>query len=257
MIDLLVAVRPADRITDCPSPVDLREILSLSEVQDRTRLWFDTKGKLIAFALVDHYSNLRFEINQQDAHPDTEAEIITWAAECMQRRMQKSGETLTLDASCREDDTKRIALLERNGFVMREMRSIRMIRSLDSPIPSPRVPPGFTICHVEGEHEARSLVALHRAAFGSERMTVDERLAMNVLTGLQEGYPDPLVTHPDFQQRGLARALLRIGLQKLKQRGIQRAFLGTISENVAMQRTAQSVGFQLQSTMLWFEKQVL
>ncbi len=38
MLDLLVAVRPAERIADSPSAVDLRESLTFSVVQDNTRL---------------------------------------------------------------------------------------------------------------------------------------------------------------------------------------------------------------------------
>jgi len=289
MINLLVAARPADRIIDYPSPVDLREILALGNVQDNTRLWFDAEGQIVAFAFVDHYNNLRFEINSQAAQPDTESEIVTWGVECIRRAMQERNESLTLDASCRDDDAERIALLERHGFVMQEMRSLQIVRSLDGPIRRPQVPTGFSIRHVAGEQEVKALVALHRAAFGTENMTVKERLAMmrvpeydaeldllaiapdgrfaaycmcsisqeeNERTGRNEGYTDPIATHPDFQQQGLAQALLLTGFQKLKQRGIDTAVLGTSSENIAMQRTAKAVGFRVQFTKLWFAKSV-
>lgn len=290
MIDLLVAVRPADRITDFPSVVDLREALALTNVQDNTRLWFDANDQIVGFAFVDPYNNLRFEFDQQAAHPDIESEIVTWGVECIRRAMQESGEFLTLDASCRDDDTERIALVEQHGFVIQEMRSLHMVRSLNEPIPTPQVPVGFRIRHVTGEQEVKALVALHRAAFGTENMTVEERLAMmrvpeydseldllviapdgrfaayctcsisreeNERTGRNEGYTDPVATHPDFQRRGLARALLLTGFHKLEQRGIDTAVLGTSSENVAMQRTAKAVGFRVQSTKLWFAKPVL
>jgi hypothetical protein len=41
LFDLLVAVRPTDRVADYPGVVDLHELLTLRSVQDRTRLWFD------------------------------------------------------------------------------------------------------------------------------------------------------------------------------------------------------------------------
>ncbi len=288
MIDLLVAVRPADRITEYPSVVDLQEALALTHVQENTRLWFDN-DRMIGFAFVDPYNNLRFEFDQQATHPDIESEIVTWGVECIRRAIQESGESLTLAASCRDDDVERIALLERHGFVMQEMRSLRMARSLNEPIPTLETPVGFSLCHVTGEQEAESLVALHRAAFGTENMTAEERLAMmrvpeydpeldllaiapdgrfaatcmcsisqeeNERIGRNEGYTDPIATHPDFQRHGLAQALLLTGLYKLKQRGIDTAVLGTSSENIAMQRTAQAVGFRVQSTKLWFAKPV-
>lgn len=289
MIDLLIAVRPADRITDFPSIVDLREVLALSNVQDNTRLWFDAGGQMIGFAFVDPYNNLHFELDRQAASPGIESEIVSWGVACIKRTLEKGNESCTLDASCRDDDAERIALLERHGFVRQELRSLHMVRPLDEPIPAPQVPTGFIIRYVAGEHEAEALVALHRAAFNSENMTVEERLAMmrvpeydaeldllavapdgrfaaycmcsisreeNERTGRNEGYTDPVATHPDFQRRGLAQALLLAGLLKLKQRGMDTAVLGTSSENVAMQRTAQAVGFRIQSTMLWFAKPV-
>jgi ribosomal protein S18 acetylase RimI-like enzyme len=78
----------------------------------------------------------------------------------------------------------------------------------------------------------------------------------NKCSGRNEGYADPIATHPDFQRQGLAKALLLTGLRKLKERGVETAVLGTSSENVAMQRAAQAVGFRIRSTTLWFAKSV-
>lgn len=289
MIELLIAVRPAERIADCPSIMDLQEALSIPATQAKTRLWVDATGQLVGFAFVDAYNNLRFEATPQASSGDVESVMIAWGAECIQRAMQESAESITLDASCREDDTKRIAVLERHGFVMQETRSLHMVRPLNEPIPAPRVPAGFSIRHVDGEHEVEALVALHRAASGTENLTVEERLAWmrvpeydpeldllalgpdgifaaycmcsisqeeNARTGRNEGYTDPVATHPGFQRHGLARALLLTGLRLLKQRGMETAVLGTSSENVAMQQAARAVGFRVQSTALWFEKRV-
>ncbi len=285
MLDLLVAVRPAERIAGYPSAVDLRELLALSVVQDNTRLWFDADDQLVGFALVDHYNNLCFEFEDSGI----EAEIVDWGVQCIRRAMQATGEALTLDASCRADNTERLALLERHSFIREAQHSVHMVRSLHKPIPTPQLPAGFSIRHVTGEHEVEALVTLHRAAFGTETMTVEERLAMmrtpdydveldlvavapdgqlaaycmvlisqeeNAQTGRNEGYTDPVATHPDFRRHGLARALLLTGLHKLKQRGMDTACLGTSSENIAMQQAAQAVGFRVQSTTLWFSRPV-
>ena len=289
MLDLLVAVRPADRITDYPGIVDLHELLALRDVQDNTRLWLGADGRMVAFAFVDQYDNLIFEVDAQAACPGIEPEIVAWGVECVRRATRESGASRTLDASCCDDDTARIALLERHGFARQAVRSLRMIRPLDEPIPAPQLPAGFSIRHVAGEHEVEALVALHRAAFGTERMTVDERLAMmrvpeydpeldllaiapdgrmaaycmcsisreeNERSGRSEGHTDPVATHPDFQRRGLARALLLTGFRLLRQRGVAAAAIGTSSENVAMQQAARAAGFRMQSTTLWFAKPV-
>ncbi|NLE99338.1 MAG: GNAT family N-acetyltransferase [Anaerolineales bacterium] len=289
MIGLLAATRSPDRMADFPGITDLHEALALSHVQRNTRLWWGAGGQLVAFAFVDQYSNLRLEIDPQAAHPSTEAEIVAWGVECVRRAGEESGESLTLDASCREDDTKRTALFQRHGFAMQETRSYHMVRSLAEPIPRPHAPSGFLISHVTSEQEAEALVALHRAAFGTEHMTVEERLAMmrvpeydaeldllviapggrfaayclcsisqeeNSRTGRNEGTTDPVATHPDFQRRGLAQALLLTGFCKLRQRGMDTAALSTSSENTAMLRTAQSVGYHVRSATLWFSKPV-
>jgi ribosomal protein S18 acetylase RimI-like enzyme len=288
IIDLLVAVRPPNRITVYPGIVDLHELLALSNVQANTRLWFTAENRVVAFAVVDHFNNLLFEIDQHAAYPGIAAEIVDWGESCVRRFLQ-NGETGSLDASCREDDFERIELLERHGFGRQDIQSLRMARSLHQPIPAPELPPGFSIRHVTGEAEVEALVALHRLAFGTTNMTVAERLAMmripgydpemdllviapdgsmaaycmcsisqeeNLCTGCKEGHTDPVATHPGFQGRGLAKALLLAGLQKLKERGVDTAVLGTSSENIAMQRAASVVGFRIQSITSWFSRPI-
>ena len=290
MIQFLFAVRPAERLADFPSPVDLGELLSLRAVQEKTRLWFAGDGRLVAYAFVDHYDNLRFAVNPQNPQPNLEAEIVDWGAACLRRAMRAEDKTRNLDASYREDDVGQIAFLQRHGFIRQATRSLHLVRSLTESIPTPQLPDGFAIRHVQGEQEVAALVALHRAAFGTEHMTPEERLAMmrapeydaaldlvvvapasgrlaayclcgisqeeNERTGRREGYTDPIATHPDFQWRGLARALLLTGLHRLQQRGMDTAVLGTSSDNEPMLRTAQSVGFQVQTTTLWFSRPV-
>jgi len=292
MIDLLIAVRPAERITDSPNIVDLRELLSRSTIQANTRLWEDADGQLVGFAFVDAYNNLRLEIAPQATGDEIESWVVAWGVERVRRAWREHGESVTLDASCRDDDAERIALLERHSFAIQPLRTLHMTRPLNDdnePIPAPQLPEGFVIRHVAGEHEIELLVALHRAAFGTENLTVEDRLSWmrvpeydpeldlvaiapdgtfaaccfcsiseeeNALAGRNEGYTDPIVTHPTFQRRGLARALLLTGLCLLKQRGVDTAVLGTSSDNVAMQQAAKLVGFCVESTKIWFERQV-
>lgn len=289
MIALLVFIRPAEHIAEYPGVVDLHELLALPTVQANTRLWFAEDGQMVGFAFVDSYQNLRFEFDPQTAPTDMDSKIVKWGVVCIQRAMQERGELLTLDASCRDDDTARLALLARHGFVQEEIRSLQMVRALDAPISEAQLPAGFTIRSVAGEQEVEALVALHRAAFDTENMTIEERLAMmrvpeyetvldllavapdgtlaatcmctisqeeNERTGRNEGHADPVATHPDYQRLGLAKALLLTGLHELKRRGMETAVLGTSSQNIPMQRTAEAVGFQVQSTKLWFAKPV-
>lgn len=289
MIDLLISLQAPDRVTDAPSIVDLRELVMLSDVRERTRLWLNENEQLVAFALVDPYANLRWEIDPCAATRDLESEMVSWGVACRQGMPVNDGRSRTLDASCREDDMERIGFLERCGFVRQSVRSVHLERSLNEPIPLPTLPSGFVLRTVAGESEADALAALHRAAFGTPHMTVEERLAMmrvpdydpsldlvivapdgrlaayclcsvcreeNEQTGRNDGSTDPLATHPDWKRRGLGKALLLAGMRLLKSRGVDCAVLGTSSDNAAMLATAQSAGFHVRSVTVWFAKPI-
>ena len=62
---------------------------------------------------------------------------------------------------------------------------------------------------------------------------------------LSLGQFEPVGTHPDFQRRGLARALLHEGLARLSEAGIQRASVMTGGSNARAQQTYLNAGFQL------------
>ena len=290
MIDLLSRSRPAVHIADFPGIYDLQELMLQADVQIGTRLWYGGDGRLHAYAIAHtRYCNIYFEIAPEVWGDAIAQEIFAWGETCMQEACTDTAGPVTLDTSCREDDELRLALLHRYGFVPDGVRSLNLVRSLRGPIPEPTLPAGFSIRPVAGENETEALVALHRAAFGTDNMTVTERLAMmrapeydrvldlvaiapdgrlaafcvgsisaeeNGRTGQQIGYTDPVGTHPDFQRRGLARALLLAGMHLLRERGMETAVLGTSSQNIAMQKTAKSVGYKVQSTKIWFTRPI-
>lgn len=293
MIDLLARSRPAVRIADFPGIYDLQELMSLPEIQEDTRLWVGDDGRCgrairQAFAITDtRYGNVYFEIAPEVWGDEIAREIFAWGAACIQKAYAETNEPLSLDTSCREDDEQRLALLRRHGFTPDGVRTLSLARSLHDPIPEPGLPDGFHIRPVAGEAEAEALVALHQAAFGTANMTLADQLAMmrapeydreldlvaiapngrfaafcvgsisakeNGRSGQKIGYTDPVGTHPDFQRRGLAQALLLAGMRRLRERGMETAVLSTSSENLAMQKTAESVGFQIQWAKIWFTK---
>ncbi len=290
MIALLARSRPAAHIADFPGIYDLRGLVLQPEIQENTRLWYGGDGRLHAFAITyTLYRNVYFEFAPEIWGDEIAEEIFAWGTACIQKTHAEAAEPLTLDTSCREDDEKRLALLHRHGFVPDGVRSLNLARSLRDPIPEPTLPTGFSTRPVAGEDEVEALVALHRAAFGTDNMTVTKRLAMmrvpeydreldlvaiapdgrlaafcvgsisaeeNGRTGQQIGYTDPVGTHPDFQRRGLARALLLACMRLLRERGMETAVLGTSSRNQAMQKTAKSVGFHVQWSKIWFTKSI-
>lgn len=258
---------------------DLVEIIQLPSVRARTRLWHNGHG-LAAFALVDDYCNLWFDLHPRFASAGLEDEIAAWGVLCVRRINAETGEEGSLDACCSADHLDRVAFLERRGFRQADFRTLRYARPLDLPLPSAVLPPGFSIRPVLGHQEIDALVALHRSAFATDQMTVEYRLAIMrspqyvpeldlvvvepggelcafCICGFEDesgqaGYTDPVGAHPQYRRIGLAKAVLASGLRGLEQRGAKTAGFGTGSDNIPMQRLAESLGFQLVSQGLWF-----
>jgi GNAT superfamily N-acetyltransferase len=280
IIDLMSRVRTSERLHDYPLKVNIEEDLASAAVRSNTRLWFDL-DRPVAWAYVDKFHNLWWEMDK--GYEDLLcAQIIHWAEHCA-RKTPGQGKLTTLDASCRDDDAGRITFLEHFGFQRTEGSTIRMMRDLSQPIPEPALPQGFLIRPIAGVQEAETVAAMHRAAFGTDYMTTENRLtimqtseydssldlivaapdgtiAANCICSVDKesktGNTDPIATHPKYQRMGLARALLLTGLGLLKKRGISFAQLGTSSDNIGMQKTAESVGFEVKHKIIWFSKEV-
>jgi mycothiol synthase len=263
--------------------VDFEENLLLASVRAATRLW-QSGERLVGFAYVDDYNNLRFETDPDFPSAALAGQIVAWGVSCLQARNRAAGRDDSLDASCDAGQVNRIALLEQHGFMRQSVRSLQYARALVEPIEEPVFPPGFTLRSVTGEDEIEALVALHRAAFGTHNMTVEQRLAIMhapqyeptldllavapngelaafCICGFEEdhaenGYTDPIGTHPSYQRRGLGKAIVTAGLRALQKRGARLARLGTSSENVAMQRLAEGLGFEVVGERVWFSRKV-
>lgn len=262
---------------------DFEEVIQLDSTREAARLWREGE-ELAGFAFVDEYNNLQFEIEPEFETVRLIEEMVDWGIYLMQRRNQATGAKDTLDHCCGAEHALRIAALERLGFQRQELRTLRYERPLEQPLLVVEIPPGYRLRCVEGEHEVERLAALHRAAFGSEHMTVEGRLAIMraphyrrdldlvavapdgelaafVICGFEQGqnevgYTDPIGTNPRHQRRGLGKAVVTAGLQALKSSGAKTVRLGTSSENRAMQRLAESLGFRLTAEKLWFSCQV-
>jgi len=279
MLDLMNKVRPAKHANDYPVKVDIEENLEVEKIRANTKLWFNG-SQLIGWVYVDDFHNLRWELDK--SFSDTVgAEMVEWGAECT-RKTLAAGETSTLDASCREDYKDRLDFLSRHGFHQTDLVSISMKRILSKPIPNPALPQGFQIRPVKGVEEAKAIASTHRAAFGTDYMTTENRLiimnsseydpALDLVVVAPDGAiaayctcstdpsglgtTDPVGVHPNHQRKGLARALLLKGMQLLKERGMKTAQFTTSGDNVAMQKSGESAGFCLEHKIFWFEKDI-
>lgn len=272
-----------------PALVDFDEVMATKSVQSVTRLWRTEAGRLAALAYIDDYNNFWFEISPQFREISLLDDIVAWGVDCMRRRNAQTGEHATLDAVCEMEAQGHIEILRAHAFQETGLLTLKYARSLEEPVPDSSLPAGFSLRPTHGEAEVESLVALHQAAFGDDAMTVEYRLAMmrapqyvpdldlliiapdgelaafcvcsidddeNRQTGVQTGWPDPIGVHPYYQGKGLGKAVLFAALKALKQRGMQQACLGTSSDNLPMQRLAETLGFRLISKKVWFSRSV-
>ncbi len=271
------------RLPNGPTIVDFEEFIQLENVRANARLWFIGE-ELTSFAYVDDFNNLCFEALPGTLTQELEQAILAWGCECIVRNNPNPANRPTLDASCLASNFERVAVLGRLGFEQQDIRSQHFVRSLAEPISEPRLPEGYSIRAVRGEAEVNALVALHQAAFESDQMTVEYRLAIMRAPGysagmdwlavsplgefaafcvgsLDENDPscgqlDPVGTHPRHRNLGLGSALMNHGLKYLKAHGARQARFGTSSENTAMRSLGERVGFVLESESLWFARKV-
>ena len=59
---------------------------------------------------------------------------------------------------------------------------------------------------------------------------------------------------PDYRGRGIGRSVLRAGLDYLKSKGRRGVWLTADSENKVAGALYHSLGFEVQSSRLWYEK---
>ena len=161
-----------------------------------------------------------------------------------------------------EDQAVPIAAFEQAGFRCQSVVSENawckglLVRDASLPVVAGHVPDGFRLRELAGETEAQAYVDLHRAAFQSTNMTLDWRLRTLAqpayrpeldlvveapdgrLAGFLVGWLDargrgqgpagqvePMGVHPDFQRRGLGRALLAEAVRRMGKLGACKVYV--------------------------------
>ncbi len=302
LIDLFDACERVDKLEFSISLDRLRLELENPSV-DRVRdlaLWENVQGRLIGFGQVDILEastdnladgNLWFFVHPTARNGDLERQILTWAEHRMQdvgRERQGQPKLFTWSRNTRLD---RVATIEQHGFT-KSRQFWFLTQSLDRTIPSPHLPTGFTIRHVNAAQEAQAWVDLHnRCFFGSwnyHPLTVENyqlrlqdaeyipeldlvaldpdrkfaaacycaiHAAHNTFLGRQEAWIALLFTSPDFQRRGLAKAMLFHALDRLKSQHIEITKIGVDSENAyGARQLYESIGFKHRYTNIAYVK---
>ena len=311
IIDVKITCTTVENIYDYPTVSDLRELLapvqtegttmrSAMEEEDRTTnrddyrraltqqataLWEDD-GQLLAYALFAFPSTiLVFQVHPATRGRGIETQILAWGIERLHTAGERHSRRLSLWCRCHENEAERRALLEDAHFKPQPWRDLRMICSLDLPVPEATLPPGFVLRLGVTEEELEKYQDLHRAVFDGVSMNFDYhqsrayqpdldliavspdgtftafclcrlKLVADSSGEYAVGEIGVIGTRTEYQKRGLGRALLLSGIQRLKERGGKSVFLETEDGETAALRLFMSAGFRTVSAWHWFTKEV-
>lgn len=274
----LVYAHPAGQLHVVDVPYRLTS-WSLDDPRN-TSLWEDEAGRLIGWAALQ----IPWATVDLARHRDAtglELEMLRWGLARAQAWAAEQKRDFTLYQGLLEHQAEARARLLEAGFTPTDWQTLHLARSLAEAVPTPQLPEGFTLRPLRGQAEVADYVALHRAAFDTNNMTVDwrartlhrphyrpeldivavapdGRLAAFcvgwALPNQSEAQVEPLGVHPDFQQLGLGRAVLLAGLQQMRAMGARRAHIETYSVNDPARGLYESVGFQAVQAPLTYSK---
>lgn len=284
--DIARAYELADVARDeAPHVVDLpwRMTSPSAHVPDRTHLWEDVNGDVIAWAILQlpAWHCVDYVVRPDARTAGLESAVLDWA--CARLEIEATG-SLPFLVSARADDHARIAAIERAGFVRETWGYVHLVRDLGQPIPKPTLPQGFEIRPLAGTGEVDAYVAAHRAAFGSTNMDAEWRLRTlhdpryepdldlvavtpdGTLAGFcvcwitpssgrrREAQVEPLGVLPAFQRIGLGRALLLEGLRRVRALGAVRMRVNAERSNAASQAVYRAVAFRPAYEVPFFQR---
>jgi ribosomal protein S18 acetylase RimI-like enzyme len=198
-----------------------------------------------------------------------EDEIIAWGEARTIEWTSRGGEAkCTVESFV--DDAPRIAILARRGYAHMGDSGPYFARSLEGDVPMLEAPAGFEVRGLrDGDVESRARAHFEAFSPGS-KMTAeyyrgfmrapsydrdldsvaiapDGAVAAYAMAWLDRqnlvGEFEPVGTRPEFQRRGLGRAVLLRGLRKMQGRGMREAIVYTNGTNDAAIALYRSVGF--------------
>ncbi|NLX35818.1 MAG: GNAT family N-acetyltransferase [Chloroflexi bacterium] len=228
---------------------------------DNVRLWRHNSGTLVAFAISESGEELHLQVHP--AQREIEADMLQWGIE-----VWGQGRT-HIDVLCLVNDAHRKELLTERGFVDQgESGRLRQYDLMAAEAP-PQVPTGFSMLSLAEGGNIPGRIRTEALTFQSEAIDAawfagkssapgyDPSWDLGVMSPSGEwvafalAWPDhdnalaeidPVGTHPDHRQRGLARALLLELFARLRAAGIRQAYIGSAAEPYYANRLYEALG---------------
>jgi ribosomal protein S18 acetylase RimI-like enzyme len=234
----------------------------------RIRLW-EEDGEVVAWAWLRLPGTLAHEIHPRHRGGRLHEELFDW--------FESEAEGDELRASSLTTDPERLTFLHARGCEIdaESDDTIYHLTELGS-VPEPALPDGYRLRTV-GPADLEQRVEIHRAVWAPSRVTLesfanvqaawpyrrdldcvveapDGSFAAYCLAWLDDangvGEFEPVGTHPDHQRRGLATAVCRFALLRLREEGATRAIVYSVEgfgggtalyESLGMHEHARSV----------------
>lgn len=236
---------------------------------------------------------LFFKVHPGARQGDLGGLCLAWAEDRLREVARAAGKPGILHARVSQKDAEKMALLERQGFSI-DRYFLTMARSLAEPVPEPVVPSGFRLRLTYGQADAEAWVAMFNESFidhwNHHPLTVEQFLHEMTLpeyqanldmialspdgvfaafcygsiypeenrrSGRSDGWIEVLGTRRGFRKIGLGRAMLRVGLQRLKAAGVESARLNVDAESLTgATHLYESEGFRPVETKISYVKQL-
>ena len=207
-------------------------------------------------------------------HRAAESLMLAYAEQHL-RKPAAAEEPAALMQVSLDTDTRRNQLLAQHGFVRSNDFLASHILDLDLRTPMPQLPEGFMLRDMSGTLSAAEVEArinIHRAAFHPSKFTEakyaaarnsptyrpDLDLVVVAPNGDFAAYCtlwfepenrvalyEPVGCHPDYQRRGLGKAVLYEGMRRLRELGAVRAHVGSWGDDSSGAMLYRAAGFQL------------
>ncbi|RPI82824.1 MAG: N-acetyltransferase [Chloroflexi bacterium] len=217
---------------------------------------------------------------------DKAEEMVRWAIEKAERCARQQNEASFEFIWVAEEDAWLRETLEKNGMLCSQEWMAVFEQSLEGLIPEPVLPEGFHVRGTAGEAEVETRARAQYLAFESsmpferyvERFrsfmrspvynpkldlvveAPDGRAAAFCICWLDPvnrvGYFEPVGTAPDFQQKGLGKAVIREGLCRMKASGMLSAAVCSYGGNDPAINLYTSSGFLFVRRRLTYRKEI-
>jgi mycothiol synthase len=219
----------------------------IRKLSDKVRLWRSNGGQLVGFC-ISEYGEEEFHIQVHPNYREVEKDIIQWIND----RHTGNRTTLVL-----EEDTYRIENLKSAGFQQKCHSKNIYAYDMSLTAPNAQLKDGFRVSSLSELKDFDTFFIAKDAAFphaGSSKQRFKTKsqapgyyYEWNIIIMTPEKqcvsfctvWPDlinkmaeidPVGTHPDFQGKGLAKAMLSNVFSRLKNAGIEMAYIDTGAE---------------------------